>query len=230
MLSFRRLDVSDLPALLALQEAVKVGLLDPDLYQTENEAYLGRIIAGSGAAFGAFDGERLAGYGVVSFPGVHADNLCYDVPHLTIDPTEVAHLDGSGVDPEYRGLGIQQRLSVMRIGYAAEKGARQFLLTVSPRNPYSLRNHLNGGGFRVYAVKQKYGGSWRLILYRPLNVEEPTSFGERRWCALDDIAGHERLLTAGLTGARLAQRDGSWQLAYDAEAMPMLHRVAPLPI
>src|SRR5947199_8723730 len=119
MLSFRRLDVSDLPALLALQEAVRLRLQDPDLYQTENEAYLGRIIAGSGAAFGAFDGNQLVGYGVVSFPGVHADNLCYDVPHVTIDLTEVAHLDGSGVDPDYRGLGIQQRLSVMRVGYAA---------------------------------------------------------------------------------------------------------------
>lgn len=217
MLSFRRLELSDLDALLELQETVRRGLPRPDLYQTEDARYLTRVIAGSGAAFAAFDGERMAAYGVVSFPGVHADNLCYDVPRLMIDPTEVAHLDGSGVHPEYRGLGIQQNLSVRRIGYAAEHGARQFLLTVSPHNPYSLRNHLNGGGFRVHAIKRKFGGVWRLILYRPLNCEEPTAFGHRSWCEIGDIEGHQRLLASGLTGARLVQRGAAWYLAYEAE-------------
>jgi len=215
MLSFRQLDLADLPALLELQATVRQALPHPHLFQCEDEAYFVRVIAGSGAGFGAFDGAALVGYGTVTFPGVHAGNLRHDVPHLAIDPTEVAHLDGSAVHPAYRGLAIQRRLSVLRIAYAADKGARHFLLTISPMNPHSLRNHLNGGGFRVEALKQKYGGLWRLILYRALDCEEPTPVGPSERCALEDLESHQRLLAAGFSGIRLVSHEGVWQLSYE---------------
>jgi hypothetical protein len=215
MLIFRQLDLSDLPALLELQDTVRRALPDPQLFQGESEAYYARVIAGSGAGFGAFDGYSLAAYGIVTFPGVHAENLCHDVPHLEIDPTEVAHLDGSAVLPAYRGLAIQQRLSVMRVAYAADKGARHFLMTISPMNPHSLRNHLNGGGFRAEAIKQKYGGLWRFILYRSVDCEEPTSVRERETCPLEVIELHQRLLAAGYSGIRLVNRETGFHLAYE---------------
>ncbi len=215
MLTFRQLDSADLPALMELQETVRQNLSDPHMFECEEESRLEFAITGSGAVFGAFDGVRLAGYGIVTFPGVHSENLCYDVPHLRIDPTEVAHLDGSAVHPAYRGLAIQQRLSVLRIADAARKGARHLLLTISPMNPHSLRNHLNGGGFLVSALKLKYGGKWRLILYRALDGEEPTAVGPRESCALDDIGSHQQLLAAGFCGIRLVGREGLWQVAYE---------------
>jgi len=218
MLTFRQLHPGDVSALVALQEIVRRGLRDPGLYQCEDEAYFARIIAGSGAGFAAFDGETMAGYGIIAFPGVHPGNLCHDLPALKIDPTEVAHLDGSAVHPAYRGLAIQHRLSVLRIAYGATRGARHFLLTVSPANLPSLRNHLNGGGFRALALKQKYGGLWRLILHRALDAEEPTSAGPRENCRLDDLETHQRLLAAGYAGIRLVNRDGLWHLAYEKSA------------
>ena len=113
------------------------------------------------------------------------------------------------------GLAIQQRLSVLRVAHAAAKGARHFLMTISPLNPHSLRNHLNGGGFRVDAIKQEYGGLWRLIVYRALDVEEPTSIRERESCPLEDIQAHQRLLATGYSGIRLVNREGGFRLAYE---------------
>ena len=215
MLSYRQLALADLPVVMRLQETVRRELPDLRIFQCEDEPYYARAIGGWGAGFGAFDGATLAGFGIVTFPGAHAENLCHDVPRLAIDPTEVAHLDGSAVDLRYRGLGIQQRLSVLRIAFAADRGARHFLMTVSPFNPPSLRNHLNGGGFQVRALKQKYQGQWRLILHRELDCEEPTTMGRRESCRLDDLDGHARLLDAGLAGIRLVQREGEWWVAYE---------------
>lgn len=220
LLTFRQLDLGNLPALIQLQEAVRRCLPHPQVFQCEDEAYYARVLAGSGAGFGAFDGSELAGYGIVTFPGVHPENLCHDVPRIGIDPTEVAHLDGSAVLPLYRGLSIQPRLSVLRIAYAADKGARHFLMTVSPLNPHSLRNHLNGGGFRVRALKPKYGGKWRLILHRELDSEEPTSVGEREICGLEDIDTQLQLLDRGFSGIRLANQDGAWRMAYEKGNFP----------
>src|SRR5215472_3793945 len=76
MLSYRQLELRDLPSLLALQEVVRRSLPDPQMFQCEDEPYYARVIAGSGAGFGAFEGPVLAGYGIVTFPGVHSDNLC----------------------------------------------------------------------------------------------------------------------------------------------------------
>jgi ribosomal protein S18 acetylase RimI-like enzyme len=215
MLSFRQLELDDLSPLLDLQEVTRQSLPHPDLFQCEDHGYHARVIAGTGAGFGAFDGDRMAGYGIVTFPGVHSDNLCHDIPHAGVDPTEVAHLDGSAVHPSYRGLAIQQRLSVLRVAFAAQKGARHFFLTVSPMNPHSLRNHINGGGFRVRALKHKYSGAWRLILHRELDCEEATWVAERVSCPLDDIDANRHLLAEGFCGVRLLNIEGSWNLAYE---------------
>ncbi|HEV2447172.1 MAG TPA: GNAT family N-acetyltransferase [Candidatus Sulfopaludibacter sp.] len=215
MLSFRQLRPADVSALVELQETVRRGLSDPGLYQCEDEAWFARIIAGSGAGFGAFDGDVMAAYGIVTFPGAHSGNLCHDVPALEINPTQVAHLDGSAVHPSYRGLAIQHCLSVLRIAHGTARGARHFFLTVSPDNLPSLRTHLGSGGFRALALKQKYGGLWRLILHRDLDAAESATAGPRETCRLDDIETHQRLLAAGYAGVRLVNRDGLWRLVYE---------------
>jgi ribosomal protein S18 acetylase RimI-like enzyme len=212
---FRQLDPADLPAVLELQETVRQGLPHPHLFQCEEEAFYAHVMGGGGVGFGAFDGHTMAGYGIVTFPGADPENLCHDLPDLRIDPREAAHLDGSAVHPAYRGMSIQQRLSVMRIACAAGRGVRHFLMTVSPMNPYSLRNHLNGGGFRVRGLKQKFGGKWRMILHRELDCPEPASTGLCETCPLDDLAAHHRLLDAGFCGVRLASREGTWHLTYE---------------
>lgn len=199
---------------MELQEIVRQSLAEPDLFQCEKEGYYGRAITAGGAAFGAFDGHRMAGYGLVTFPGEQPDNLCHDLPEAAIEPGEAAHLDGSAAHPAYRGLGIQQRVSELRIAYGVERGARHFLMTVSPGNPYSLRNHLNRGGFRVRALKRKYGGVWRMILHRGLEAESPGIGGQSECCRLNDLDAHRRLLAAGMVGVRLVSREGGWDLVY----------------
>jgi ribosomal protein S18 acetylase RimI-like enzyme len=215
-----QLNPADLPALMEVQEIVRQSLPDPDLFQCEEESYYTRAMAAGGAAFGAFDGDRMAGFGLVIFPGAHPDNLCRDLPDAAIDPREVAHLDGSAAHPAYRGHGIQRRLSELRMAYAAERGARHFLMTVSPGNPHSLRNHLNHGGFRVQALKRKYSGVWRLILYRGLESEAPAVPGPWECCRLDDLEAQRRLLAAGLVGVRLVSREDVWELRWSVAPMP----------
>lgn len=205
---------------MELQEIVRQSLPDPDLFQCETEGYYARALAAAGgAAFGAFDGDRMAGFGLVTFPGAHPDNLCHDLPDASIDPGEVAHLDGSAAQPAYRGHGIQQRLSGLRIAYAAARGARHFLMTVSPGNPYSLRNHLNHGNFRVRALKRKYRGVWRLILYRGPESAAPAVPGTWECCRLDDLEAQRRLLAAGFVGVRLVNHEGAWELRWSAPPM-----------
>lgn len=220
LLSFRQLKPADLPGLMELQEIVRQSLPDPELFQCEEQDYYARALASGGAAFGAFDAGSLAGYGLVTFPGADPANLCHDIGDIAIDPGDVAHLDGSAVHAACRGFGIQQRLSELRIACAAERGARHFLMTVSPANPYSLRNHLNHGGFRVRALKRKYGGLWRLILHRDLVGEPPGEAAPCECCPLDDLEAHRRLLARGFMGVRLVGREGAWELRWSAPPVP----------
>ena len=218
MLSFRQLHPSDLPCVMEVQESVRRRLPDPDLFYADGESRLAAILEGSGAIFGAFYGDALAGYGVVAFPGGASDNLSFDVPQLAIDPNAVAHLDGSGVRPERRGLGIQRTLSEMRMRYAAGRGATDLLMTVAPANFYSLRTHLNVGAFRVHALTQKYGGRWRLILHRPVASVSPVEADGCEWNPIEDLDGHRRLLYDGCFGFRVAHLDGAWRMAYARRA------------
>ena len=214
MLSFRQLKPPDLSSVLEVQEIVRRHLADPTLYYSDDKEHFARILDGAGAIFGAFYGDTLAGYGVVAFPGNAAENLGFDVPHLRIEPEAVAHLDGSGVRPERRGLGIQRTLSEMRVRYAADRGATDLLMTVAPANYFSLRTHLNVGRFQAHGLKRKYGGLWRLVLHRPVSLPATAAPEASGWSALEDLEGHRRMLASGGFGFRVAYHDGVWRMAY----------------
>lgn len=129
-------------------------------------------MSGNNFILGAFDEKKLIAYCSFSIPGDKPHNLAWDLDWPQDKVCHCAKVDTIVVHPQYRGLGLQQRLLRDAIALAADiPGITVLLTTVSPKNKYSLRN-VQAAGFKILIKKLKYGGRERFILGRELFVQE----------------------------------------------------------
>lgn len=201
--------------MMALQEQVVIGLPDPNLFMPIDEEFVVKHIRHAGVAFGLSDGDRLIAYGLLIVPASD-ENLSRELPACEIDPKDVAHMEGCVVHPAYRGLGIQRRLTQLRLQFALEKGIGHVLSTISPKNLHSLHNHINCNGFKVRNLKLKYSGKWSFILHRRVHTAEQSLIPDD-WCSLDDMDRLQRIFSLGLVGATMDANGGRPQLGYTSE-------------
>jgi Uncharacterized conserved protein len=165
----------ELEALFRLHQAVVAVLDHPHLFRPDSRAFMARHLEARGRTVGTFvDGDLIA-YAAISFPNDDPDNLGRDLPLPQTEFKHVADYDGSAVHPNYRGNGLQQKMTNMRHRYALAHDRYHILGTVSPLNARSLANFL-AIGCRVKNIKEKYGGMLRLIIHRDLRDERPLVF------------------------------------------------------
>ena len=86
--------------------------------------------------------------------------------YLHLPPGElekVAYMDSAAVLPQYRGRGLQR--SMIEFAERSERltGYRYLMATVSPDNPYSLRN-LRQLDYDIVCRCEKYGGKERYVV------------------------------------------------------------------
>lgn len=104
----------------------------------------------------AVDGERIVGAFDVLFPKLETFNYGYAAGLSGEDLLSVVNLDTVVVDPEYRGMGLQQRLMQRAEKDLARTGKHILMCTVHPENRYCLKNVLSQG-YTVCRTVDMYG-------------------------------------------------------------------------
>ncbi|MBE0531153.1 MAG: hypothetical protein IH626_10010 [Rhodospirillales bacterium] len=193
----RRLGEAELDAVIALHRLVLAGM-PAHLVAAETNAFFADHMSRIGRTLGLFAEDRLIAYGVLGLPGPADPNFADDLGLAATERARVAHIDGIGVRPEWRGNRLQRVLTAWRIREAVLAGRSLVITTVAPGNGASLRNIL-AEGLTIRALRQKYGG-WRYLMVRDLNtpVVPPPDGG--RWIDAADVITQEHLLAAGSIG------------------------------
>lgn len=154
---------------------------------------------------------QLIAYAVLGLPHPHASNI----PNLGPDHgfedeqiTQVAHLDGAGVAPEFRGNRIQFHLTLLRLLRMRALGRRWALATAAPDNVFSVSNLLRAG-LSIRGLAPRHGGM-RFLFQRDLHKRLHAS-EQGHWVLIHDYERQSQLIAQGHYGWRLrrAQNTGA---------------------
>lgn len=178
----RGLAEDDVDAVLCLHRHL-VRDLPAELVATETRGFFADHAARCGRLVGVFSGSQLIAYAVLGLPGSGDPNFGVDHGLTGGALQRVAHLDGAGVDPRYRGLGLQRWLIRWRLDAARAAGRAIVLSTVAPRNAASLDNMI-ACGLTIRGLAVRYGG-WRYLLRRDLD-RSAAPVGAGRWIGCEE--------------------------------------------
>lgn len=163
----RRLDVSCIPNMLAIQEEVIAALPDPDILRRNTFDTLEVCFHSPSLVLGAIYNDAIVGFGILYIAGDDKENLAYSLDTHG-DLSEYGNVKLVIVKDEFRGNGLQ-RIFVARFEeYAKRIGIKYLLSTVSPVNSYSSKN-LELSGFKVIKRLKKYGNKDRLLYYKDIS-------------------------------------------------------------
>ena len=203
------LNEKHLPLVMTLQEIIIQRLQRPDLLQPFPCDFMKQHMGHQGVVLGVFVEHRLAAFRNIYFPasGDKEWNLGRDLGLSEEDLTKVANLQMVCVHPDYRGNGLALKMNQVSLGLLRERGFhRHICATVSPYNVWNLPVLL-ASGFRVVALKSKYGGKLRYIVYqdlqRPFLFDDNSAFEVQ----LDDFNTQKKWLDAGFYGVALDKRE-----------------------
>jgi len=201
-----RLDGAALDAVERLHHRSIAGM-DRGLVKPERRSFFEGVFAGRGEIVGAVvDGSdaetgvaagRLIGYGVLLT--VLADGEDAGVRIGLGSNDGLAKIAGTGVDPGFRGRGLQKALVRRRIEQAGNLGFRHVFATAAPGNTVSWRN-LMAEGFAIVDVVLAYGSLERYLLHRPVDRARRAPETPQAWCRADRTDDVRAALSAGLVG------------------------------
>lgn len=183
----RRLCENDIDELIRVQELAAGSLCDASLYvMSEREDFL-RIIK-HGEITGLFaKGELCGAAGLRLCEGADGEDM------------GEAALDFVFVAPNYRKNGIARELIKICVRRAFDKySSADVTATVSPKNLPSLLSFMSINGFRICALRQKYGCKLRYILRAEKYSKKLYTVYER--FEICDIYGISKMLAAGYEG------------------------------
>ena len=185
--------------------------VDGGVVKPERRSFFESVFAGRGAIVGAVTagtdaetsvaGGRLIGYGVLLT--VLADGEDAGVRIGLGGNDGLAKIAGTGVDPDFRGRGLQKALVRHRIERAGNLGFRHVFATAAPANTVSWRN-LMAEGFAIVDVVLAYGSLERYLLHRPVDrtvcADVPSGAAAPTWCRADRTDDVRTALSSGLVG------------------------------
>jgi len=209
----RYLEKSDLPLLLSLQEVIAKALPSPEIFRLDTEDYFRRHFDAERGVIGAFAGDRLIAYGILSFPGESEDNFGRDIGLPPDELKSVAHLETSAVHPDYRGNGLQKKIFEIHFRTLENGNYAHALCTVSPKNYPSLRNMFDAG-MVIRAVKIKFGWMLRYILHKDFRLAGPVRAAEVERVPADDLETQKRLLAGGWYGFDAVSDGGNIEILF----------------
>lgn len=177
---WRRLEVDDYDAVMALRQAVLSSLPHPDFYVREDDEHT--FVRGHldlfGESVGYFDGDRLVAYLALTTDLVSSAE---DIEFADCKPSfNDVVFAAAMVLPEYRGRALHRAGIRHHVAVARSFGALRGMAQISARNHRSLRSYLSEG-FRVTRAVEYRDGRRRLLLERDL-------IGCDRTALIDDVA------------------------------------------
>ena len=144
-----------------LQNEVRAMMPNPELFVPDTLENICSYLVND-LCIGAWDGERLGAYFILRYCGKSEHNYA---AFLGIPESEWEHwanADSVIVHPDWRGNGLQRTLLEAALPLL-RPGIVGLGATVSPNNPYSLRN-AQACGFEIAARREMYGGHDRYLL------------------------------------------------------------------
>lgn len=200
-LNFRFLNSDDFDILVNLINTVYEGMEDKSLYIMDTEDEIREQLEND-KIVGIFnDNNTLVAFRHMALTD-KSKELVEEVKLISIDD-DVAYHGGSMVLKEYRGRGLQNKTREIMENSLADEEIYKFICTVSPDNPYSLRNVFKNG-FAVVAYIQKQSeleGETldRFILYK--DTKQPFKFKENEIeVNLDNRRDLESIIEKGYIG------------------------------
>lgn len=194
-MTLRTLEEWDFDQLREVHRAVIASLPDRTLFRDVDDGYLQSFLAPDADCFGVFDGERIVAYAAVRYPAFLPDTA--RLAGLSEeDAGRVAEFDGSAVLPGYRGRGLQRVFNEVRARAGLSRGCDWSIATVSPANPYSLRNFLDYG-MTGRALTRLYGGVSRLVVGRDHAAAPEAATGPSVVCPCSDLDAVAGLFARG---------------------------------
>ena len=153
----------EVDAIMAMQDRVAALIPDPALYVYTSREDVAESMT-EDYSFGAYlpDGTIVA-YTILLKLRDTPRNLAHKLGYAPDYALRCATADGTWVDPDYRGYGIQYYFSRLKDGLARDMGALELLACTAPNNIGSLTS-LTRNGYRIVDRQPLYGGYDRLIL------------------------------------------------------------------
>lgn len=168
MIVIRKGTMEDTEPFIQLMASVKQSMQHKDwLYLDPPDEVREMMRDGTMALWVAEDGNRIVGAFDVLYPRYASVNYGYTIGLSNEELLQVVNMDTAVVDPEYRGLGLQQRLMQCAQHELAQTGKHILMCTVHPENRYSLNNVLSQG-YMICKTVSMYG-SVRHVLRK--NIE-----------------------------------------------------------
>jgi ribosomal protein S18 acetylase RimI-like enzyme len=200
-----------------LQDLVAQSLPSTEILRLHSREFFAKALMAERSGLGIFTKEGLVAFGLIYIPPPE-ENLGYDLGLGEEELSRTAHLQVVAVHPAYRGNSLQRIMVERHQQVLALMGYEHVCSTVSPYNPFSLRNFLEQG-FVINALKVKFASYLRFIVHK--NLLHPIAIGpEEAAVSLSDIQGQLELLESGLLGFGLKSGPGGLQVSY---ARPARH-------
>ncbi len=165
MMDLRRCQLSDLQAVIDLNETVYAALPDKSVLRHNAPEMIASCLEEPNVTLGFWDGNLLVAIGMLYVPQCIEEDHFHDLG-LKGD-YKSANQKLFLVREGYRGLGLQRRLIREVEKIALMRGYNLLCTTVAPNNTFSINNFLREG--YVYAkTEEKYGGLVRNLYYKTL--------------------------------------------------------------
>lgn len=202
-----------LPEVLALQERVIAVLDQPEFLEPLAVEEFVYILRGNGMMAGAYVDDRLIAFRAMLDPGEDDEHLGIDAGIASDELSNVLYSEISGVDPDFRGHGLQTALGKWLMEHVESDRYRYICTTVAPLNIPSLKDKF-ALGLRIKALKYKYGNKLRYILFKDLQKPFPVKSIQLQPVLMKDIEYQQQLLNDGWIGERIELQDGEWYVHY----------------
>lgn len=155
----------DLDAYVALLQRVRQGMERKEwFYIDSREEIFSYLDRGIMHLWVAMDAEIMAGAFSLLIPGTAPMNYGHLLGFSEEELMQAVNMDSVAVHPDYRGLGLQNKLGKAAEDWLGENQNRILLCTVHPANRFSLRNVLSQG----YVIQKEVSiyGSVRYVLQK----------------------------------------------------------------
>lgn len=202
-----------LSEVMALQEKVIAVLEKPEFLQPLTETEYVYILKGNGMMAGAFVDDQLIAFRAMLDPGEDDEHLGVDAGVPTEALPSVLYSEITGVDPAFRGNGLQTILGKWLMEHVDAKRYRYICTTVAPLNIPSLKDKF-ALGLQVVALKVKYGNKLRYVMFKDLEAAVQTELKQEQLVLMSDTEQQQQMLTDGWIGQRIEQREPDWYVVY----------------
>lgn len=209
----RRLNARDVERVYRLHRGLLEQAPESKVFKPESRQFFERHIEAAGQTLGVFVGPALIAYGIVGLPVDARYNFGVAFGLEAAEWPRVAHLDGCGVRPQWRGNGLQRWLAARRIALAAAANRRHILSTAAPANRASCRNLL-GAGLTIRCLQPMFGGLLRYLFYRDLRQADRLDPATALLVAVADLDRQQNLLARGYRGYALHGSEESARILY----------------